>query len=136
MNCFKLKLVFIFSLLLLMVSNVVFAECWIVSGFKGYGCSNADNYNIHKDGLTGMTFMLNINGNKSSVIGGDGGSNEINFMEVTPGLIVGIKDGVIETWGIDVKKKKAFYTQSKSGYSIFDGAKMFVGNLDGKCMAN
>jgi hypothetical protein len=83
-----------------------------------------------------MTFMLNINGNKSSVIGGDGGSNEINFMEVTPGLIVGIKDGVIETWGIDVKKKKAFYTQSKSGYSIFDGAKMFVGNLDGKCMAN
>ncbi len=119
-----------------MSSSVVFAECWIVSGFQGYGSNNADNYNIYKDGLTGMTFMLNINGNKSSVTGGDGGSNVIDFMEVTPGLIVGIKNGVVETWGIDVEKRKAFYTQSKSGYSIFDGAKMFVGNLDSKCKAD
>jgi hypothetical protein len=122
------------SILALLITNHVFAECWVVSGLKGYGSNAADKYGIHEDGLSGQKFKIIINGNKSSVTG----SECISFKEVTPQLIVGVYKsggykGTVESWGIDIENRKVFYTQTKSGYTIFDGAKMFIGDLDGKC---
>lgn len=116
------------------MANSSFAEWWVVSGLKGYGSNVADNFNIHEDGITGQKIRININGNKSSVTG----SESIIFEEVTPQLIVGAYKsggykGTVESWGIDIENHKVFYTQIRSGYTIFDGAKMFVGNLEGKC---
>ncbi|GAX62668.1 large extracellular alpha-helical protein [Candidatus Scalindua japonica] len=122
------------TLLLLLIANNAFAECWIASGFKGYGSNAYDKFNIHEDGLSNKKIHISINGNKSSVTG----SEEISFKEVTPQLIVGVYmsgsyKGVVESWGIDIENRKVFYTQTKSGYTIFDGAKMFIGDLEGKC---
>lgn len=128
------KFTFFIALLFLMTANSAFAECWVVSGLKGYGSNAADNFNFHEDGLRGQQILVNINGKKSSVTGSVG----ITFEEITPQLIVGIDKrggykGVVESWGIDIEKRKVFYTQTKSGYTIFDGAKMFIGELVGKC---
>ncbi|MBI5676053.1 MAG: hypothetical protein HZC48_09570 [Nitrospirae bacterium] len=122
------------SLLFILMTNSAFAECWIVSGLKGYGSNVVDNFNIHEDGITGQKIRININGSKSAVTG----SENIIFEEVTPQLIVGIYSsggykGVVESWGIDIENRKVFYTQTRSGYNILDGAKMFIGNLEGKC---
>ena len=132
---FILRIIHFFVvLLLLLMAHSVFAECWVVTGLKGYGINVADNYNFHEDGLSTQKFLVNINGKQSSVAGSEG----ISFEEVTPQLIVGVYKsggykGVVESWGIDIEKRKAFYTQTKIGYTIFDGAKMFVGELEGKC---
>jgi hypothetical protein len=128
MKYFKLRFLLCFSLILLMMSDFAFAECWIVSEFKGYGAAGYNNFEIQRDGISGQKFVININGKNSSVI-----SSDIKFIEVTPYAIVGIKDGVIETWSINIEKRKAFYTKTASGYGPFDGVKMFVGNLEGKC---
>ncbi len=122
------------AVVLLLMGTYVFGECWVVSGFHGYAGNVADDFTIHKDSLSGQTFNLNIDSDKSTV----SGSKEISFTEVTPQLIVGIyrsgtNKGVVESWGVDIKNRMAFYTQTKSGYTIFDGAKMFIGKVEGKC---
>jgi len=128
MKYFKYRLLLCFYLILLMMSDFAFAECWIVSELKGYGAAGYNNFEIQKDGISVQKFMVNINGKNSSVI-----SSDIKFFEVTPYAIVGVKDGVVETWSINIEKQKAFYTKTASGYGPLDGVKMFVGNLDGKC---
>lgn len=128
MKSFKIRFILCCSLILIMMSNFVFAECWIVSELKGYGASGYNNFEIQKDGISGQKFIVNINGNNSSVI-----SSDIEFIEVTPYAIVGIKAGVVETWSINIEKQKAFYTKTASGYGQLDGVKMFVGKLEGKC---
>lgn len=124
----------LFLILFSLPSSSFSSECWVVSGLKGIGSNSADQYNLHEDSLDNRSFQIIIDGNNSSVIGSDG----ISFYEVTPQLIVGIYSngshkGVIESWGVDIEENKVFYTQTKSGYTIFDGAKLFVGELDGKC---
>jgi len=132
---FKVSSIAIIFLFLFAFPNFVFSSgCWVVSGLKGIGSNSADQYNLHEDSLDNRSFQIIIDGDNSSVIGSDG----ISFYEVTPQLIVGVYSngshkGVIESWGVDVEKNKVFYTQTKSGYTIFDGAKLFVGELDGKC---
>ena len=131
----KIKIICItISMLSLLITNHVFAECWVVSGLKGYGSNAAEKFGIHEDGLSGQKIKIIINGNKSSVTGSEG----ISFKEVTPQLIVGVYKsggykGTVESWGIDIENRKVFYTQTKSGYTIFDGAKMFIGDIEGKC---
>jgi len=126
MNRMRFALCFFF--ILLMMSNFVFAECWIVSELKGYGATGYNNFEIQKDGISGQKFIVNIDGKNSSVI-----SSNIKFIEVTPYAIVGIERGVVETWSINIEKRKAFYTKTASGYGPLDGVKMFVGSLEGKC---
>lgn len=125
---------YVMALLVLTTCSSSFAECWVVSNFSGYGSNSGDNYNLHQDGISNKKMILNIDGDNSSVSGSEG----ITFMEVTPQLIVGVYrsggyKGVVESWGVDVEKRKVFYVQAKSGYTIFDGAKIFVGTLEGKC---
>jgi len=130
-----MKIIYItITMLLLLMANHAFAECWVVTGLKGYGSNAADKFNIHEDGLSDKKIHITINGNKSSVTGSEG----ISFKEVTPQLIVGVYKsggykGTVESWGIDIENRKVFYTQTKSGYTIFDGAKMFIGDIEGKC---
>jgi hypothetical protein len=121
------------SLFVLLIANQALAECWVVSGLKGYGSNAADKFNIHEDGLS-KKFQVDINGNKSSVTGSEG----LSFEQVTPQLIVGVYKsggyrGTIESWGIDIENRKVFYTQARNGFGIFDGAKMFIGNIEGNC---
>ena len=110
------------------------SECWVVSGLKGYGSLSVDGYALGKDAISNHTFEVVINGEKSFVKG----SNGLSFIEITPNLIVGIyisggDKGAVETWGVDVEKGKVFYTLTRSGYALHDGAKLFTGNLEGKC---
>jgi len=132
---FKNSFFAIFFLMLFSLPSSSFSsECWVVSGLKGIGSNSADQYNLHEDSLDKRSFQIIIDGDNSSVTGSEG----ISFFEVTPQLIVGAYasggyKGVVESWGIDVEQNKVFYTQSKSGYSIFDGAKLFIGTLDGRC---
>ena len=128
-----MRLVAIVILSLSFVHNG-FAECWVASEFKGYASCLADSYNFHQDGISGKKILINIDGDRSSVSGSEG----ITFIQVTPQLIVGIYTGggykgVVESWGIDIERRKVFYSQTRSGYLIFDGAKTFVGELEGKC---
>jgi len=119
---------------MLTVPTFATAECWVVSGLEGYGSFSGDEYALGKDAMRGRTFKVVINGKNSFVTG----SNGLSFMEITPNLIVGVytagsKEGAVETWGIDTRKKKVFYTQTRSGYELLDGAKLFIGNIDGQC---
>jgi hypothetical protein len=133
MKCI-LKIPFCFVLTLLLLSNSVFAECWVVSDLKGYATNLADKYNFHTDRISGKKILVNIDGDNSSV----SGSEEISFVEVTPQFILGVYrggvyKGTVETWGIDIERRKVYYTSSRSGFTIFDGAKVLVGDVIGKC---
>ena len=132
-----LTTVLIINIVFFMLGPFAFAECWTVSDFQGYATNFANDFEIHKDSLTSQTIDINIDGDKSTVTGSEG----ITFFEITPHLIVGIYNsgtykGVVESWGLDIEKGKVFYTQTKSGYIVFDGAKMFVGKIVGKCKTN
>ena len=134
MNTILRKCCIPIALLFLIAANPVCAECWLVSGLKGYASNAADNFNIHEDGLSGQQIRIIINGKKSSVTGWE----PMAFEEITPQLIVGIYKsdgykGQVDTFAIDIEHHKVYYTQTKNGYSIFDGAKMFIGKLEGKC---
>ena len=98
MKCFAIRFIVCFSLILVMMSDFAFAECWIVSGLKGYGASGYNDFEIQKDGISGQKFIVNINGKNSYVV-----SSDIKFIEITPYAIVGTKDGVVETWSINPK---------------------------------
>lgn len=134
MNIILRKSGILIVLLMLITAQPVFAECWVVSGLKGYESKAADNYNTHESAYSGQQFRITINGKKSSVTGWE----PMTFEEITPQLIVGVYKsggykGQVDTFGIDIEHGKVFYTQTKSGYSIFDGTKMFIGKLEGKC---
>jgi len=125
--------VLIVTMTIMMLQGIAYAECWIVSKLKGYQTLAAEQYSFVDSGFS-KPFRINIDGNNSSVEGWD----NVTFVEITPQLLMGVYksggyQGSVDVWGIDTEKRKVFYTQAKSGFSIFDGTKMFIGKIDGKC---
>jgi len=124
-----MKIIYItITMLLLLIANHAFAECWVVSGLKGYGSNAADKFNIHEDGLSDKKIHITINGNKSSVTGSEG----ISFKEVTPQLIVGVYKsggykGTVESWEWILKIVKPFIHRQKAVTQFLTAQKCLLG---------
>ena len=128
--------VIISGLMMFFIGNSAFAECYVASNFKGYTAKSHDKFAMVEDGISGVDVKITIDGKKSKV----SGSEELTFVEVNPLLVFGVyvndfdeNKSVIESYGVNLKNKKVFYTQTKTGYGVIDGVKMFIGDLKGVC---
>jgi len=99
---------------------------------SGFIAANFENYKISNDGMKGKKFYVQINGEGSSVIPSDLKCIETSSTSV---LCMYNKAGqsTVETWAVDTEKKKAYYTQTRSGFGPMNNAKLMVGNLVGRC---
>ena len=120
-------------LFILTIPSLAFAECYVVGDLKGYSVRESDNYVISKDGISSQKYIIEINGDNSSVTPNDlecttAGDNALLCLDKSAG-----NQTTIETWSVYPSKNKVVYTKTINGYGVFNGANMFVGNIKGKC---
>ena len=120
------------TLLCLFFSQSAFTQCYIAEDFKGMAALSNDNYSLGKDGFTGKTFQIIINGSESRI-----SSNGLKCKQISVSTVLCLDSqngkSVVETWSVDLDTSKALYTKSISGYGKYDGVKAFVGRISGTC---
>lgn len=117
----------------LFANNTVCAECYVIENMAGYIAANREDYKIVDDGMKERKFFVQINGQGSSVSPSDLSCIETSSTSL---LCSYNKDGqsTVETWAVDPTKKKAYYTQTRSGFGpTMNNAKLLVGDIVGRC---
>lgn len=109
------------------------AECYVVGDLKGYSTREHEEYSINPDGISSSKFIIELNGEKSSV-----SPSDMNCMQSGTNTLLCIHQtasgqSTIETWAIYPEKNKAIHTKSINGYNSLNGANLFVGNIKGRC---
>ncbi|WP_296933653.1 hypothetical protein [uncultured Marinobacter sp.] len=125
-----MKLVVLF---VLFMPALVFAECFVLGDLKGYSTREGFDYEISNDGLSSRKFIVELDGQASSVTPNNMDCTQAGKHTV---LCVDASDSgeaTIETWAVFPEKGKAVYTKSMSGLGPFNGANLFVGNIKGRC---
>lgn len=125
-----------FLVLSLLSINVLMAECFILGDFKGVSAFAQSDFKLEDDGFGKREFIVNIDGDNSSV-----SNNNLSFLQVGKHSLIGLYDNngktTIETWFIYPLKNKATYTKTINGFGdLFNGTRMFVGNIKGRCNNN
>lgn len=117
----------------LLMPTLAFSECFVVGDLKGYSTREAYDYEISDDGLSSRKFIVEIDGQRSSVTPNNMSCRQAGKYTV---LCVDAEDAgesTIETWAVYPEKGKAVYTKSMNGLGSFNGANLFVGNIKGRC---
>ncbi|MDX1813812.1 MAG: hypothetical protein R3319_03385 [Candidatus Bathyarchaeia archaeon] len=119
--------------LLLLLPAVAFSECFVVGDLKGYSTREAYNYEISDDGISSRKLIVEIDGQRSSVK-----PNNMSCTQAGKHTVLCVDAGdagesTIETWAVYPEKGKAVYTKSMNGLGPFNGANLFVGNIEGRC---
>lgn len=122
----------LYIVLLCSVSCSALADCYVVENMSGFIAANVENYKIVNDGMKGRKFYIQINGQGSSVIPSDLKCMETSTMSVLC-MYNEAGQSTVETWAVDPEKKKAYYTQTRSGFGLMNNAKLLVGDLVGRC---
>ena len=122
----------------IILSGEAIASCWRVGDFAGYGARSDSSYRIEPDGFSNQTSLLTISGGISSIRMANGQSFEgIRCERLNSFSILcsgGRGDSIsLETWSVDVTQSRAFHTKIINGYGTFDGARVFVGRIIGRC---
>lgn len=119
--------------LILILSNLLFAECYVVNELKGKSYYKSDNFELKEDKFS-YPFEININAENSSV-----SLSDLKYLQTSKNSILGLfideKDNksTIETWFLYPESKKVIYTKSVTGYGSLDGSRMFIGKIVGNC---
>ena len=114
------------------------AACWRVGEFAGHAARASSSFDIETDGFTGQIFQMTVNENSASLrtsVGQPFPGISCNRLNSTSVICVGANgDAVtVETWVVDTKTSRAFHTKTISGYGPFDGGRLFVGRILGRC---
>lgn len=120
-------------ILVFFLPSLVLADCYVIGDLKGYSTRENEDYKILDDGISSQKFIIEINGDKSSV-----SPNDMSCMQAGSHTILCFDktsegQSTIETWAVYPDKGKAIYTKSINGYGSFNGANLFVGNVKGQC---
>ena len=120
------------AILIIFSSSLSWAECYVVGDLKGKAVRENDKYQFSSDSFSGQKFMVEINGEKSSVTPNDitcteGGLNTVLCMSNTSVVTS------IELWAVYPKDRKVVYSKIRTGLGAFDGGMLFVGNVLGQC---
>jgi len=120
-------------MLLLYLPSVVLADCYVIGELKGFSTRERDGYELSDDGISSQKFIIEINGDNSSV-----SPNNMNCFQAGSHTLLcldKISEGqsTIETWNVYPDKRKAVYTKSINGYGSFNGGNLFVGEIKSQC---
>lgn len=120
---------------LLCVAGMAQAKsCFEVSQLSGLAFNKREEFSPTKDGFAGRVFRIVIDGANSSVPEWD-----TPCSEVTPTTIECTKrtatTRAYELWSIDESSGFVSYTRVNAGFGPFDGSKVMVGLLSGRCDA-
>ncbi len=123
------SLIFVFSLM----SFTSHASCYVVGDLKGFSIRQFDRFEIAKDGISSQKFIVEFNGDESSV-----SPNNMSCFQAGAATLICADVGndgesTIETWAVYPDTAKAVYTKSINGFGDFNGANMFIGNIKGRC---
>ncbi len=122
---------FIF-LLALIFSSSSFGACYVISEFKGHATRKNDNYEFFKDGMSKQKFMIEINGDSSTVTPSDIQCAEIGFNTLMCGSVTNDQSSM-ELWTVYPDDGKAILAKTRTGLGAFNGGFIFVGNIVGSC---
>ncbi|MGZ0019272.1 hypothetical protein [Nitrosomonas sp. wSCUT-2] len=118
--------------ILLFISMQSVAECYVVGEFKGQSIRQNENFVFADDAMTVQKFMIDIDGNNSKVT-----PNNVNCMQMGKNTVIcgesSPETSVIEIWSVYPDKKIAVYTKTINGYDIFNGGRLFKGEILGQC---
>ena len=118
--------------LLCTAGSPAFADCFVAENMRGVIAANVENYKIVEDGMKDRKFFIQINGQGSSVIPSD-----LACIETSPASVLCTfresNQSTVETWAVDLAKKKVYFTQTRSGFGVMNNAKLLVGDITGNC---
>jgi hypothetical protein len=121
------------ALILFIFCSNAYSQCWEVGDLKGVSAKEADKYEVSKDGISKSNFKVNISDNNSSVTP----SSDLKCIKIAANSLTCLYSengkGTTETWSVDPENNVAYYTKTNSGFGMFDGAALFVGNIKGSC---
>ncbi|KAB7703783.1 hypothetical protein GBN26_00985 [Plesiomonas shigelloides] len=123
----------ILAILVLFLPSLALAECYVVGDLKGYSTRENDDFKISSDGISSQKFIVEINGDKSSV-----SPNSMTCMQAGSHTLLCFDQtsegqSTIETWAVYPTTGKAIHTKSINGYGPFNGGNLFVGSIKGQC---
>lgn len=127
------------SLFLSVFAIHVRAECYVVGDLKGYSVReghqfmDAEPFEISQDGLTGQKFMVELDGDNSSVTPSSLGCTQMGNETL---ICLDVSDSgqtTIETWSVFPEAGKAQHTKSITGYGPLSGGNLFIGSVLGSC---
>jgi hypothetical protein len=127
-NIVKLFIIF----LIMLCSFQSYAVCYVVGDLKGKAVRENDKFEFSPDGFSSQKFILQINGNQSSVTPSDIGCAEVGLNTI---MCKSITSGVtsVELWAVYPESNKAVFSKTRTGMGGFDGGMLFVGKILGKC---
>jgi len=121
------------ALIFLIFCSNAYSQCWEVGDLKGVSAKKGSKYEVSKDGISKSTFKINISGKTSSVTP----SSDLKCIQIAANSLTCLysedEKGTTETWSVDPENYVAYYTKTNSGFGMFDGAALFVGNIKGLC---
>lgn len=120
-------------ILILAVPNLVLAKCYVVGDLEGYSTREHDDFTISGDGISSQKFIVELNGDKSSV-----SPNSMSCMQAGSHTLLCFDQtsegqSTIETWAVYPSTGKVVHTKSINGYGPFNGGNLFVGSIKGQC---
>ena len=109
------------------------ASCYVIGDLKGHSAFQDEGFEISKDGISSQKFLLEFNGENSSV-----SPNDLECFEVGLGTLVCAyvgqdKESTVEIWTVFPDENKATYSKSRNGFGVLNSASMFVGNIKSSC---
>jgi hypothetical protein len=121
------------AILLLAFSGAAFAECYEVTNFTGVHADSDYDYSLNSVDLWNIpTKKIVLDGLNSNVDGEDRDCNQVaEYMLMCMSQSSG--QVIINTWAIDILKKKAVNTWIVSGRSTKEGSRIMVGDIVGLC---
>ena len=124
-------------LFILFSSTLYSKQCFIVENLKGHSLRESQNLKFEADNSKDKQFKIILDGKNSSVI--TTSKSKIKYFQINDYTILGIDTNknngvVIETYSFFPNKNKMTYTKTINGYSSrYNGSRVFVGNIKGKC---
>lgn len=124
--------------LLCIVSLSANSACYTVENLAGVNIKQYNKYEAKAESIRLKEVHLNFDGFKSNVL-----EHDLECVQPPKGLMMVCKYNdptgrvTVETWSVDLKAEKVFYTKNMTGWDDYgvNGAGVFVGKLLGRCDA-
>ena len=124
----------LFTLILFIAfSSQAYAQCFVVGDLKGHSARENENFEVIDDAISGQKFIIEINGENSSVTPNDMSCLEVSVNSLMCFSQASDKKSTVETWTVYPSNNKVVYTKAINGYGVFDGGKLLVGSVKGRC---
>ena len=124
--------------LFLLFTQLAAADCYVTKDYKGHSVRSYNNFESTKDGFSGQSFQIHLDGDESKVVNSMGSIDDMSCFQSGANTLFcvasesGENQALIETWAVYPNSGKAVHTKTTSGY-LGDGGNLMTGNIVGRC---